>query len=1041
MLGLAFGTHGIAQNVASSILKVSAPKTEPHGVMQQQLALCDGALEEVDDVSDREEQATDIAQLQTEGTGAQQGTGDYEKEMRDAKRLARAWILRPESVSELMVLRRQTRIMDVMQGALMYQNSVQWSVDQLKNLATKGHRDYRMVRLWKGTDATESQKLLGIQLREAAAWETFGIVAVRKDASFLRFRIFGRCSAVIADLQTTTSGQPFDFLGRMLTDDPQWAETFHNERTCMLESYTLSIRKDFPTVRALLDSKVLRAEAEEVADTPTATATVENLHAANLRSGRALSLHAHMPSLENVSAVMVSRRRRRLAQEVGIAFKVAVQGEQTSRKEKRGRPKKKVRDKLLRKKKCIRRNGQPHRLAWRRKRSGWQQFCKENSSRKLTARMVRELSRTWWTLTEDERQAYKSRADLSDANPGANLGDERASKRARTAHSVQLARLAAHTQHAGVESVDREPQGLDVGVDHALDEWLKQCSEAATFGKKLAHSSVLQRIGEEQALSVLKNFSEVRAARTEEHVRELFGAGAVASGQLSVAARPTTKDDIQELEMHFDGRMSSIAKLASAPWACGTSCNLASLEDAFAKRHRKVRSIDCKELGTVKGDASLCHTLGDHVCGPLQQTLLTRLRRGTVAFFPGKTPRRALITNGFIFCQIHFELGLVERTMYLWVAQVSWQPFKLRWIELEVCSEDHSENGDVIRVRMQYTGDGQGPKNLRYMQPFVDVSDETVITLRWLQWDQVGALDMNNSGRSDEADIRFMIASPVELWKGKETDEVQMYIEDAPIFEHAEEPPMVDDSVESIVETLASKSLAATEASDAISMITDAEPATPPDPRAKHDIGSDCSIGFGSQHESHAGGASNQSDASSVMSLPDSDDELALLPPVEVATPPTSDLTHLSHVATTRGPTVHHEPYLFPALGSTEMCALYETVGNSFYVKCPNPAHGRCILTRTFMGSARTSPAWRGQGRPLGFLLAWGECAFFPGMDSAADHMRITNYKSAEFSQWFSLDVRTETRYRHMLCPACHPFFRLERPKRQTESDEPAEIR
>ena len=165
-----------------------------------------------------------------EGIAGQEGRGDYEKEVKEAKQLARAWVIRPDSSTEILVLRKQTIIMDKLQAALLAQNSVEWRARQLASLHRTSKREWRMVRLWKGIDAAAAQKSIGLELREGDLWKAIGQSCMTRDKINLRFRIFGRSSAIVAKLKTICEGQPYEFLGQMLTNAEGWARKFRDSK-------------------------------------------------------------------------------------------------------------------------------------------------------------------------------------------------------------------------------------------------------------------------------------------------------------------------------------------------------------------------------------------------------------------------------------------------------------------------------------------------------------------------------------------------------------------------------------------------------------------------------------------------------------------------------------------------------------------------------------------------------------------------------------------------------------------------------------------
>jgi hypothetical protein len=105
-------------------------------------------------------------------------------------------------------------------------------------------------------------------------------------------------------------------------------------------------------------------------------------------------------------------------------------------------------------------------------------------------------------------------------------------------------------------------------------------------------------------------------------------------------------------------------------------------------------------------------------------------------------------------------------------------------------------------------------------------------------------------------------------------------------------------------------------------------------------------------------------------------------------------------------------------------CLKYNVANDNFYIKCCNPAHDRCILTRSAHGGRRVA-----QGRPIGALAAWVIKAF--EFDTAASHKRDCRPSHAE-----RLRARRDLLQGGQEALA-RLFFEKERPKHDDEGSEP----
>jgi len=105
----------------------------------------------------------------------------------------------------------------------------------------------------------------------------------------------------------------------------------------------------------------------------------------------------------------------------------------------------------------------------------------------------------------------------------------------------------------------------------------------------------------------------------------------------------------------------------------------------------------------------------------------------------------------------------------------------------------------------------------------------------------------------------------------------------------------------------------------------------------------------------------------------------------------------------------------------------YASNNGSFQATCKNPAHGKCVLTRSARAVARASNDLivRG-GRPCGFLLAWLQSA---GVAAKEEHWAPANLET-------SLDARLAARLELEETPEGREFLSHERPQ---VGDEPAE--
>lgn len=116
------------------------------------------------------------------------------------------------------------------------------------------------------------------------------------------------------------------------------------------------------------------------------------------------------------------------------------------------------------------------------------------------------------------------------------------------------------------------------------------------------------------------------------------------------------------------------------------------------------------------------------------------------------------------------------------------------------------------------------------------------------------------------------------------------------------------------------------------------------------------------------------------------------------------------------------EEVLFACEGG--VLTFYESSGN-FAATCDNPAHGRCILTRTSKASERSNR--RGQGRPLGYLAAW-----------LATNDQDTREEHRAFMP--AIEERRRLRQEYSASVAFKALESSERPPRAGEEEEPESV-
>ena len=115
--------------------------------------------------------------------------------------------------------------------------------------------------------------------------------------------------------------------------------------------------------------------------------------------------------------------------------------------------------------------------------------------------------------------------------------------------------------------------------------------------------------------------------------------------------------------------------------------------------------------------------------------------------------------------------------------------------------------------------------------------------------------------------------------------------------------------------------------------------------------------------------------------------------------------------------------YCFP--NGSEIRA-YPNIGK-YEAICSNPAHGRCILTRTYRMPARRSHANPYQGRPLGKLSFFCMSAFHAQHVSHITHIECDP----------TLEERSEARADLTQDPMSEGIRSFERPQADGEGDEP----
>ena len=101
--------------------------------------------------------------------------------------------------------------------------------------------------------------------------------------------------------------------------------------------------------------------------------------------------------------------------------------------------------------------------------------------------------------------------------------------------------------------------------------------------------------------------------------------------------------------------------------------------------------------------------------------------------------------------------------------------------------------------------------------------------------------------------------------------------------------------------------------------------------------------------------------------------------------------------------------------------------GENFAATCPNPAHGKCVMTRASCGHAFIAARYPHQGRPVGMLAAWLANS---GVPSKKDHWEKADMPSLSAREAARAELKTSRAGRRIL--------RRERSPRPGEPEEPA---
>lgn len=107
----------------------------------------------------------------------------------------------------------------------------------------------------------------------------------------------------------------------------------------------------------------------------------------------------------------------------------------------------------------------------------------------------------------------------------------------------------------------------------------------------------------------------------------------------------------------------------------------------------------------------------------------------------------------------------------------------------------------------------------------------------------------------------------------------------------------------------------------------------------------------------------------------------------------------------------------------------YYVSKSAFEAVCDNPAHGRCVATRTSSGRATGEDGFPRSGRPLGFLAAWLQAG--QGVGSKAEHWQL-------FDQPHSERVRLRSEF--STSGAFQTLLAHERARAEGEPEEPRSL-
>ena len=263
---------------------------------------------------------------------------------------------------------------------------------------------------------------------------------------------------------------------------------------------------------------------------------------------------------------------------------------------------------------------------------------------------------------------------------------------------------------------------------------------------------------------------------------------------------------------------------------------------------------------------------------------------------------------------------------------------------------------EVYHLRLAYEPSG-ALQDLHPLAPFECIQKEASVDVRWFEWHNNSEDVVDGHGRSDDAFVqKHSSISITNLWKGQDK-EATVFI-DKPGPDTAAGVGAMFEDASSSSEDIGGVGIgrASDDGSERSGSVPDELDAAAEEDPSRPDVDGDC-----------GGGGAATPDSIDGSSVSENEDPHTIVAPIEPPPPPGG-----RRPVVAVGPRDRNIGYEF-AGGSGGLCQMYEATNCRIYVKCDNPDHDRCILTRTVAASNSTAPRKQGQGRPLGLLLLWGE--------------------------------------------------------------------